>query len=432
MGNLSLAAENVLFEDPDLSRAEKLLNSGRFEEALLLLRRVAPSHPQPLDAYFLLGLSALETADRVVDENERNALLDEAIFVLHSILVAHPNFYRARLELARAFFLKGDDELAKEHFERVLADVPNTQAADRINQFLVAIRARRRWDGYFSLAIAPDSNINTATEAQEVDILGFRFRLNKNARRRSGLGAVISTGGEYRLPLNAKTQWRTGIDFTRSDHAGGNYDQTIVGLHAGPRFFLSSQTAWSVLATAGKRWIAGNRYSHQFGGRLEANHRVNQRLMTRASAFWTRVSHRQHTASDGFNVGYLLSGDYYFSPTILANVYAGLNRSRPRTRGSRNRGHKIGGGVQWSLPKGWTVGGSVDRSQTVFREAAFGTDGARRRDKGLTTALFALNRSLTIGGFSPQLKIVRTNYQSNATLSRYQRNRAELRLVRQF
>ena len=53
-----------------------------------------------------------------VPEDEQDALLDEAIAALHDILVGRPCLVRVRLELARAFFLKGDEGLAREHFER--------------------------------------------------------------------------------------------------------------------------------------------------------------------------------------------------------------------------------------------------------------------------------------------------------------------------
>ena len=47
--------------------------------------------------------------------------------------------------LARAFFLKGDDALARRHFERVLAGDPPPAMAANIRRFLRAIRDRRKW-----------------------------------------------------------------------------------------------------------------------------------------------------------------------------------------------------------------------------------------------------------------------------------------------
>ncbi len=78
----------------------------------------------------LYGLAALGAAQRAdVGEEARGALLDEAAAAFHSMLVGRPDLVRVRLELARAFFLKGEDSLARQHFERVLAGEPPAGAA---------------------------------------------------------------------------------------------------------------------------------------------------------------------------------------------------------------------------------------------------------------------------------------------------------------
>ena len=76
-----------------------------------------------------------------VAEADRIALLDEAIVTLHAILVDRPELVRVRLELARAFFYKGEDTLARGHFQRVLAgEVPEAVKAN-VQRFLVEIQA---------------------------------------------------------------------------------------------------------------------------------------------------------------------------------------------------------------------------------------------------------------------------------------------------
>ncbi len=52
---------------------------------------------------------------------------------------------RVRLELDPAFFLKQEDGLAREHFERVLASTPEPAVAANVRRFLRAIRKRKRW-----------------------------------------------------------------------------------------------------------------------------------------------------------------------------------------------------------------------------------------------------------------------------------------------
>ena len=85
-----------------------------------------PRHYQKrTDIFFLLGLAAIEKSGQPdITESDREALLADAIKALRTILIDRPDLVRVRLELARAFYLNGDDGLARDHFERVLAGNP--------------------------------------------------------------------------------------------------------------------------------------------------------------------------------------------------------------------------------------------------------------------------------------------------------------------
>ena len=86
---------------------------------------------EPTARLFELGITALEIAERTDSAAARRDLYDKAIVAFRAILINHPNLVRVRLELARAFFLKGQDGLARRHFELVLAGgVPPPVAAN--------------------------------------------------------------------------------------------------------------------------------------------------------------------------------------------------------------------------------------------------------------------------------------------------------------
>ena len=116
-----------------------------------------PVAAQDLDALFSDGMAAVEGAYSETDDERRDVLLDEAITAFHAMLVVRPDLVRVRLELARVFFLKGEDGLARQHFEYVLAgDVPEEVKAN-VRLFLAEIRARRRWSFNLGMAMAPDN-----------------------------------------------------------------------------------------------------------------------------------------------------------------------------------------------------------------------------------------------------------------------------------
>ena len=113
-----------------------------------------PRQQPEMGTLFASGMKALNAAGRATPD-ERDELLDEAIAAFRKMLVANPSLVRVRLELARAFFLKGEDSLAKRHFEHVLAGKPPAGVVLNINRFLAQIRARKRWSVHVGMALAP-------------------------------------------------------------------------------------------------------------------------------------------------------------------------------------------------------------------------------------------------------------------------------------
>ena len=123
----ALAATAAQAPSPAAATAEarKLMGDRKFEEALAVLRPLARSPAAHANVRFMLGLAAVEVSQKPdIPDARRDALLDEAIAAFHAMLFRRPELVRVRLELARAFFLKGEDKLARRHFEQVLAGKP--------------------------------------------------------------------------------------------------------------------------------------------------------------------------------------------------------------------------------------------------------------------------------------------------------------------
>ena len=139
-------AHSHLSSDPSVVHARALVVNERFDAALDVLRPLDRDGPHKVDILFLTGLAAMGAAQAREDDAERDpALLDEAIEALRDILHDRPELTRVRLELARAFFLKGEDDLSRDQFDRVLAGRPAPAVVANIHRYLGRIRARRRW-----------------------------------------------------------------------------------------------------------------------------------------------------------------------------------------------------------------------------------------------------------------------------------------------
>ncbi len=163
------------------------------------------------------------------------------------------------------------------------ADVP-PQVIFNVRRFIQICRACKRATGSLSLAIAPDTNVNTSTSAQTVNIFGLPFQLDDQARATSGIGVVGAFGSEIQRPL-PKFKWmpgsavrlRVGGSIYRREHSGGEFDDSNHGVYAGPRF-INSKGQMSILFQADQRAVNGRPYSRQYGLRVEGVRLVTRRI----------------------------------------------------------------------------------------------------------------------------------------------------------
>src|ERR1700743_2916213 len=167
----------------EVQAAQLLLANNRLDDAKRLLDHLLTAKPDEREFLVLRANVAVAQQD-----------YDTAISLFRRILVHEPEAERVRLELARAFFLKGDYDNADRQFRFARAgDIDDTVKAN-IDHFLGAINRLRQWTVNFSLALAPDSNQNAATSATQVNIFGLPFALDKSARRQSGIGVAGDIG----------------------------------------------------------------------------------------------------------------------------------------------------------------------------------------------------------------------------------------------
>ena len=431
---LSASGRSHLSSDPRVNDARALIENSRFSEALAVLRPLTPDREDRTDVLFLVGLAAIGASQQAgAGEGERIALLDEAIAALRAILIDRPGLVRVRLELARAFFLKSEDDLAREHFERVLAGGPPPAMAANIRRFLEAIRARRLWSGYFGAVIAPDSNVNAASESEVIHIRGLPFRRDADAGARPGVGVILWGGGEYQHPLHRELRLRAGVDLSRREYAGRDFDQTFLSGHVGPRWLADRDTEASLLASVRRRWTAGKPESRGLGARFESEHRFSRRLTASLRAAWHRHEYRGDGSLDGPQDALSLGVAWLLTSTAQIDAMIGHARERPESMHRRNATRWARMGLSMALP-GVTLRGSAELRRTRFKGDwfPFTSAGASRADRTRILRVSIFNRAFTVRGVSPQLVLTNEVRQSNAQLHDYRRNRAELQFVRQF
>ncbi len=413
-----------------------LISQGRHREALAILRGLVRERGFDKNVAFLRGLAALEAAQQSGgrDEGEAAVLLEEAIGAFRGLLVGEPGLVRVRLELARAFFNLGEDDLAKEHFERVLAGDPPAPVIANVRSFLWRIRARRRWSVNMGFALAPDTNIGGQSDARVVEIFGLPFRRDSENLTTSGVGLSVWGGGEYHHPVGERLRLRMGADLSSREYSKDEFNKLLVSVHAGPRVLASRSTQFSVLANWRNQWTGNKRDYFDLGGRLQVRHRLARRLTLAGNASWHDRRYYTNKALDGPVRSISVNTSWVVRPTVRANLTVGHGRDRPLSLRNRNENTWLQTGVSLVLPYGFNLSGTAGYRWTDY-EASWPPhtpSGVVRKDETLTLRASVLNRGFTLFGFSPQLSVVREVRETNAQLYDYRRTSGELRFVRQF
>ena len=432
----STATGSVILPDAEIAKARALMKERRPDQALAVLRPLARSYPQRTNFRFLLGLAAIEASQMPdVADADREALLDDAIATLRKILVDQPELVRVRLELARAFFYKEEDRLARDHFERVLASRLPAPVVANVNRFLAQIRARRRWSMYLGASVAPDTNIGATSDEEIIYIFDLPFRRdNADDLTTSGIGTSVWAGGEYQHPLGNRLRLRAGADVTRREYSGSEFDETHLSVHAGPRWLMDPRTELSLLANVRWRRRAGHVYHDDTGARIEARRRLGTRVTANARVSWHQRDYRGGALQDGPVIDASLGGTWRLSPTLQANTVFGYAKERPEGLRNRNESRWLRAGLAVALPRGFNVSGSAQLRRTGFEGdwQPFTRPGEHRSDRTRSLHLLVHKRDFTFFGFSPQAVVIREIRDSTAQLHDYRRTRGELRFERQF
>ena len=432
------AADTLAAPTEGMDEARALIDAGRFAEALDILGPLVSGTVIEANALFLYGLAAIGASQhpQVSDEN-REALLNEAIGALHTMLVEQPGLVRVRLELARAFFLKGEDELARRHFEYVLAGSPPEQVVANVRRFLNEIQGRGRWSYRVGAALAPDSNIGGTSDERTIYIFDLPFERDIEELTTSGIGVSVWGGAEYQQALDERIRLRAGAEFARREYERSRFDQLFVGTHLGPHWSVDGDTGLSLLASARQRWLGTVPDNRELGGRLEVTHRLRRSVTLSANASWHGRRYRDRDYLDGPVFDSTLRATWVTMPTVQLEFSGGVTRERPRSLRWRTHTEWIGAGLSVILPLGFNVGAGAEVRWTDYHESGGRwfphiDDGSTREDRTRSIRLSLHNRGFTLLGFSPQLVAVHEERETNAQLYDFRRTRGELRFVRQF
>jgi hypothetical protein len=394
-----------------LAIAGKLIDARRYAEAQTLLDRLTQDEAGGIERDFLDGMIALAT---------KHYSRAERLF--RKILGGDPKLLRVRLELARTLFLQRKDEEADYHFRLAVAERPPDPVLHNIAHFREAIRARRAWRFNLNFGIAPDSNINSATNKERVDIFGLPFSLDKSARAHSGVGMIAGADASVRLWRNRHMPLYLGGYGRIVNFSGGKFDDLYIGGEAGPEFRISGGRLRTT-ATAFERWYGGKTLSTSFGGKLDFDKVINGKLGIETALAARHDNYERRDDIGAWNIEATAQANRAVNASTLGFVYAVVQRNIAHDPGYSYWSARLGCGllreISWGLRPQISL--EVGRQLNDRRLALFNRT---RRDWSLQLAASIYKREWNVAGFAPSIKL---SYSRNfSTIPLYDQRRARL------
>ncbi|KQN04319.1 hypothetical protein ASE78_17140 [Sphingomonas sp. Leaf25] len=404
-----------LFVQADLART-----NGRPTDALLLYDALAKD-PDPdirAEARFRKAMLLVEQRRYADAATTLRVLLDE-----------RPDAPRVRLELARTLALLGDETGARRTLRQAQAAGLPDDVAAVVDQFARALRSARPIGGSFQIAVAPDSNINRATQARTLDTVIAPLTLSRDARAQSGLGIRLSGQGYARVPVTDALSIVPRASALGNVYRQAQFDDVsasgVVGLE-----WRRRGDRWSPSIGLTRRWYGGQPYARTGSIMLDWLHSIGRQAQLLVHGGAATTDYRRNPLQDGG----LYDASIGFERAVTPRSGFGLTLSGYRQT-ARDPGY-----ATIAVTPAASVWAERGRT-TMFATTSIGRlEGdrrlflfpERRREWLASSSAGATFRQLAVHGLAPMVRLTLERNWSSIGLYRYRRFAAEVGLSRAF
>ncbi len=395
------------------------MQHGDFDDARKVLLRAEKSDPDEPQTQFLLAMLDLQDKDYPAE-----------IRRLRRMLVRHPKAARVRLELARAFFLAHDYDNAERQFRFASAGKLEPGIQININRFLARIRQLRKFTYNFSIAFAPDSNLNAGPAIDSVNLYGLPFQLSQAAQKHSGVGLALDVGGQWAQPVTGKIKFLFAGQLHRSQYVDGAFNDMTLSTSAGPRIVLRRWDV-SLQGFAARRWYGGAVYSDTLGGGIDATYYVNARFGLQYGASRQHTNYPLNPLQSGLGTTLSLGGFYTPNSSTVIKTYISESRQTAAIASYANRSSLVSFTAYHDFSGGFSASVQPSYARTKY-DAPLAAFGVVRNDRLVAAQLAILNRRIDYFGFTPRVIVSYASNRSNISLYTFNRTRVEMGLTRVF
>ncbi|MFT4797892.1 MAG: tetratricopeptide (TPR) repeat protein [Sulfitobacter sp.] len=367
------------------------------------------------DAYdYLLGVAALDSGKP-----------GEAIFSLQRLIASKPDFAGARMELARAYFEIGDNELARKEFTRILSESPPPNVLAASNDYMKAIDVRARQyksdiQYTFDFGLGYDSNAPAAT----ADDVFLNFRLSPNNLEQSSSFASSSLGAVYNRPLGPESQLLLNARLDHRMNPSTHFvDASNVDLGVG-WMFSKGANMFSVSANRVFSWLDRDKNKNDTGLNLTYSRKLNAtwNLMAFVRASEVRFDEAVLEIQDVDRLSYGLTVSQTFTSAVMNLTFsAGEDDAQQAASPFSTDVYGVSFSNSWYRPGGKIYFVEAGFSTTEYDDPFFAIN---REDDLLSLALGATWSKFPIEDWTTTLRVGYS--EKDSTVSLYEFDRLEV------
>jgi hypothetical protein len=369
-----------------------------------------------------------EARFRLAKVREKMGDFKGAAQALRDLLAEQPSANVARLELARILSLMGETKEAQSELAVAQSWGLPRDVEQNVRKFASALRTTKRRSLTVEFTSGPDTNINRSTSSQFIDTIIAPFELSPDARKQVGMGYTFSLNGYSRDRIGGVTLL-SNAGFHADLSSRPQFNDLQLAADSGPEIALGPARLRPGV-TYQRRWFGGNPFSTGVGGKVELLAPLGATAQVDVVGSRIHQSVAPNAAQDGWQTW--VTGDVtkVLGKGLIGRVnlrYGALDaRAKPESL------RQFGGGLlvaHESRPV--TFFGEVDYTHTRGLAPIF-LFGKARRDWRLDFIGGAIFNRVSFGGFSPLVRLLRTNSHADIVLWDYRRTRLDVGFTRTF
>ncbi|WP_372841336.1 surface lipoprotein assembly modifier [Phaeovulum sp.] len=403
-----------------LDEAEKAVTDGHAATVIPALEAYEPkSETEALRRLWILGVA-----------NTRAGRAEAAAEVLAKLVAKVPANPVFRLELASALMAAGQNERARYHLELVKGTGLPPAVQARVQSQIERLDTPKNWQGYFRLALIPESNAARRTQAETVNLGGLVFDLAPDARQQAANGGELGFGLAAQPMIGERTHARFGADVQARLFDGRAPDDVILRGNAGFSHLDASGRRLGAEVFATQRWIDNSEYTRSQGIGVSYGLALGNRARVTFGAQHERISYIQgaydvQRSAANVQLAYAASGQL----VLRASARVESRSSSNALAAGVATGLSVGG--DYTFVGGLRMGLDISYDRNAY-DGIHPLFGVRRRDDKIAATVQFTNQNWSYRGFAPVLKIGVEQQDSTIILNSYRNVATSIGLTRSF